>query len=30
MERLKLKNLNDVEGRDQYCAEVSNRFAALE
>jgi hypothetical protein len=30
MERFKLMNLTDVEGRDQYCAEVSNRFAAFE
>jgi hypothetical protein len=30
MERLNLKKLNDVEGKEQYSNEVSNRFAALE
>jgi hypothetical protein len=30
MERFNLKKLNEVEGKEQYCAEVSNRFAALE
>jgi hypothetical protein len=30
MERFNLKNLNDVEGKEQFCVEVSNRFAALE
>jgi hypothetical protein len=25
-----LKKLNEVEGKEQYCVEVSNRFAALE
>jgi hypothetical protein len=30
MERFKLKKLNDVEGKEQYSVEVSNRFAALE
>jgi uncharacterized FlaG/YvyC family protein len=30
MERFNLKKLNDVEGREQFCVEVSNRFAALE
>jgi hypothetical protein len=30
MERFNLKKLNEVEGKDQYCVEVSNRFAALE
>jgi hypothetical protein len=30
MERLNLKKLNDVEGKEQFCVEVSNRFAALE
>jgi hypothetical protein len=30
MERFNLKKLNEVEGKKQYCVEVSNRFAALE
>jgi hypothetical protein len=30
MERFNLKNLNEVEGKEQYRAEVPNRFAALE
>jgi hypothetical protein len=30
MERLNLKKLNEVEGKEQYCVKVSNRFAALE
>jgi hypothetical protein len=30
MERFNLKQLNQVEGKEQFCAEVSNRFAALE
>jgi hypothetical protein len=30
MERFNLKKLNEVEGKEKYCAEVSNRFAALE
>jgi hypothetical protein len=30
MERFNLKTLNDVEGKEQFCVEVSNRFAALE
>jgi hypothetical protein len=30
MERFNLKNLNEAEGKEQYCVEVSNRFAALE
>jgi hypothetical protein len=29
MERFNLKKLNKVEGKEQYRAEVSNRFAAL-
>jgi hypothetical protein len=29
-ERFNLKKLNEVEGKEQYCVEVSNRFAALE
>jgi hypothetical protein len=30
MERLNLKKLNEVEGKEQIRVEVSNRFAALE
>jgi hypothetical protein len=30
MERFNLKKLNEVEGKEQYCFEISNRFAALE
>jgi hypothetical protein len=30
MERFNLKTLNDVEGKEQFRVEVSNRFAALE
>jgi hypothetical protein len=30
MERLSLKKLNEVEGKEQYRVEVSNRFAVLE
>jgi phosphomevalonate kinase len=30
MERLNLKKLNEVEGKEQFCVEVSDRFAALE
>jgi hypothetical protein len=30
MERFNLKKLNKVEGKQKYCVEVSNRFAALE
>jgi hypothetical protein len=30
MERFNLKMLNDVEGKEEYCIEVSHRFAALE
>jgi hypothetical protein len=29
MERFNLKKLNDVEGKEQFCVEVSNKFAAL-
>jgi hypothetical protein len=29
-ERFNLKKLNDVEGKEQYDVQVSNRFAALE
>jgi hypothetical protein len=30
MAKLNLKKLNEVEGKEQYHVEVSNRFAALE
>jgi hypothetical protein len=30
MERFDLKKLNEVEGKEKYRIEVSNRFAALE
>jgi hypothetical protein len=30
MERFSLKKLNEVEGKEKYRVEVSNRFAALE
>jgi hypothetical protein len=30
MERFNLKKLNEVQGKENYCVEVSNRFAALE
>jgi hypothetical protein len=30
MEKFSLKKLNDVEGKEQYRVEISNRFAALE
>jgi hypothetical protein len=30
MERFNLKKLNKVEGKEQFCVEVTNRFAALE
>jgi hypothetical protein len=30
MEKFNLKKLNKVEGKEQFCVEVSNRFAALE
>jgi hypothetical protein len=30
MEKFKIKKLNEEEGKEQYCVEVSNRFAALE
>jgi hypothetical protein len=29
MERFNLKKLNDVEGKEQFLVEISNRFAAL-
>jgi hypothetical protein len=28
-ERFNLKKLNEVEGKEQYCVEISNRVAAL-
>jgi hypothetical protein len=30
MERLNLKKLNEVEGKEQYRVEISKRFTALE
>jgi hypothetical protein len=30
MERFNPKKLKEVEGKEQFCVEVSNRFAALE
>jgi hypothetical protein len=30
MERFNIKMLNEVESKDKYCIEVSNRFVALE
>jgi hypothetical protein len=30
MERFNLKKLNEAECKENYCSEVSNRFAALE
>jgi hypothetical protein len=30
MERFNLKKLNEVEGKEKYCVEVSDRSAALE
>jgi ABC-type hemin transport system ATPase subunit len=30
MEKFNLKKLNEVEGKEQYRVEISNRFAALE
>jgi hypothetical protein len=30
MENFNLKKLNEVEGKEQYCVEISNRFTALE
>jgi hypothetical protein len=30
MERFSLKKLNEVEGKEQYQVEITNRFAALE
>jgi hypothetical protein len=30
MERFNLKKLNEVEGKEQYHVEISDRFSALE
>jgi hypothetical protein len=30
MERFNLKKLNEVDGKEQYRVEISNRFAAVE
>jgi hypothetical protein len=30
MKRFNLKKLNEVEGKEQFCVEISNRFAVLE
>jgi hypothetical protein len=30
MEKFNLKKLNEVEGKEQYRVEISNRFATLE
>jgi hypothetical protein len=30
MGQFNLKKLNEVEGKEQFCVEVSNKFAALE
>jgi hypothetical protein len=30
METFSFRNLNEVEGKEKYCVDVSNRFAALE
>jgi hypothetical protein len=30
MERFNLKKLNEVEGKEQFRVEISNRFSALE
>jgi hypothetical protein len=30
IERFNIKKLNKIEGKEKYCVEVSNRFAALE
>jgi hypothetical protein len=29
IERFNLKKLNEVEGKEQYCAEISNSFGKL-
>jgi hypothetical protein len=30
MEKFNLKKLNEIEGKEEYWVEISNRFAALE
>jgi hypothetical protein len=30
MERFSHKKLNEIEGNEKYCVEISNRFTALE
>jgi hypothetical protein len=30
MERINFKKLSEVEGKERYCVEISNRFAAVE
>jgi hypothetical protein len=30
MQRFNLKKLNEIEGEEQYCVEISYRFRALE
>jgi hypothetical protein len=30
MERFNLKNLNEVEGKEQYCVKITNRYTVLE
>jgi hypothetical protein len=30
MERFSLKKLHEVEGKEKYCVEISNRFAPLD
>jgi hypothetical protein len=30
VQRFRLKKLNEVQGKEQYRVEISNRFAALE
>jgi hypothetical protein len=30
MERFNLKKLNEIENREQYCVDISNKFPALE
>jgi hypothetical protein len=30
MEMFNLKKVNEVEGKEQYCVEISNKFSALE
>jgi hypothetical protein len=30
MERFTLQKLNEVEGKEQYCVDISNKFAASE